>query len=384
MPRGNSRTAQGSGTIRQRKNGLWEARYTAGRDPGTGKQIQRSIYGASEKEVLQKLQRTQVDITDGTYIEPSKLTIGAWLDIWTVEYLGGVKPRTVENYKSVCENHLKPKLGALKLTALSAHTVQGLYNKCQQGEKPLSPKSVRNIHGVLHKALKQAVKLNYIKVNPCDACELPRYEKKDIKPLDDEAIKAFLTAIQSHKWENLLIVTLFTGARQGEILGLTWSCVDFKNGVIIIDRQRQRNNELATTKNSKSRRISPAPYVMAALKEQRRRQSENRLLAGSLWEDTDLVFTNEFGKPPAHCTISRAYKSIIKGLGYPESRYHDLRHSYAVAALQSGDDVKTVQETLGHHTAAFTLDQYGHVTERMKRESAERMERYIQDIKASS
>ena len=153
-----------------------------------------------------------------------------------------------------------------------------------------------------------------------------------------------------------------------------------------MDRQLQRsyikdNIGLATPKNDKSRRISPAPSVMAALRDQRRRQAEQRLLAGSAWADSDLVFVNELGQSPAHSTISRAYKRIVQGLGYPAPRFHDLRHSYAVAALQAGDDVKTVQEMLGHHTAAFTLDVYGHVTEKMKQDSAARMEAFIKSVK---
>jgi len=182
----NTRAAQGSGTIRQRQDGRWEARYTVGRDPGTGKQIQKSVYGATEKKVLKKLQQITVDIENGVYCEPSRLTVGIWLDIWANEYLGSVKPRTAENYKTVCRLHLKPAIGAIKLSSLSAHMVQGIYNQLQKESKDqngkvkggLSAKTVNCTHGILHKALQQAVKLNYIKYNPCDACELPRIEKK--------------------------------------------------------------------------------------------------------------------------------------------------------------------------------------------------------------
>ena len=95
----------------------------------------------------------------------------------------------------------------------------------------------------------------------------------------------------------------------------------------------------------------------------------------------NLVFTNEIGGHLTHGTVYKNFKRIISDLGLPEARFHDLRHSYAVAALQSGDDVKTVQENLGHHTAAFTLDVYGHVSERMKQESAARMEGFIKSVK---
>ncbi|MCL2004324.1 MAG: site-specific integrase [Oscillospiraceae bacterium] len=389
MPkRKNSRNASGSGSIRQRPDGTWEGRYSVGTNPGTGKPIRKSVYAETQREAVKKLDAIKVAIADGTFIEPSRLTVGAWLDIWVSEYCGNLKPRSVDNYRSVCRVHLKPEIGSTKLSALSAHMIQTMYNGLHKGtaDKPgLSPKTLRNTHGVLHKALQQAVKLGYIRFNPSDACELPRMEKKEIKPLDEEAIPRFLKEIRGHQWENLFIVTLFTGMRQGEVLGLEWSRINFERGTILIDRQLPRNYiksdaALTTPKNDKSRRISPAPFVMAALRDQRRRQAEHRLLAGTAWTNTNLVFTNPLGQSPAHCTISRTYKRIAQRLGFLDSRFHDLRHSYAVAALQSGDDVKTVQENLGHHTASFTLDIYGHVTERMKADSASRMERFIQSV----
>jgi len=381
----NSRNASGSGSIRQRKDGTWEARYSVGTHPGTGKQIRKSIYGSTQREVKDKLIAIQAGITDGSYIEPSKMTVSAWLDVWVAEYLGGVKPRTSENYKDVCRVHLKPELGAVKLSALSAHMIQTLYNKKQKGhadKSGLSPKSIKNINGVIHKALSQAVKLGYIKHNPCNAVELPRMEKKEIKPLDNNAITAFLNAIQGHKWEYLFTVTLFTGMRQSEVLGLSWDCIDFERGIITIDKQLQRDYSLDSTKNSKIRRITPAPSILSLLREQRRCQMEWRLMAGQAWNNNNFVFTNELGSPLVHGTISKTYKRIITDVGFPESRFHDLRHSYATAALSSGDDLKSVQENLGHHDAAFTLNQYGHVTETMKKESAARMEGFIKSVKS--
>ena len=184
-----ARSAAGQGTIRKKtitRQGkqytYWEARFTAGYDPGTGKQLQRSITGKTQKEVAQKLKAATAAIDAGTYQAPSKMTVGQWLDIWTAEYLGGVKPRTVENYCSVVKNHIKPALGAVKLEALDAHTIQGFYNR--QGET-LSAKTVKDHHGILHKALQQAVANGYIRFNPAAACVLPRAEKKEIKPLDD-------------------------------------------------------------------------------------------------------------------------------------------------------------------------------------------------------
>lgn len=105
-----------------------------------------------------------------------------------------------------------------------------------------------------------------------------------------------------------------------------------------------------------------------------------RLRAGPLWEDSGLVFTNEAGGHLAAATVYSSFKAVAASIGCPETRFHDLRHSYAVASIRAGDDVKTIQGNLGHATAAFTLDVYGHVTEGMKQASAQRMERFIRDV----
>ena len=160
--RSNTRAAQGAGTIRQRKDGRWEARYTVGRDPGTGKQVQRSVYGATQQEVRKKLAQLTAALDVGTYKEPCKMTVGQWLDIWAAGYLGGVKPSTAFLYGEQIRLHIKPALGSVKLEALNAHTIQEFYNSLgaeREGKRSLSPKSIKNIHGVLHKALQQAVKL---------------------------------------------------------------------------------------------------------------------------------------------------------------------------------------------------------------------------------
>jgi len=389
MARKSTRNAQGGGSIRQRPDGRWEARYTVGRDPGTGKQIQRSVYGSTQKEVRQKLAQAVAAIDSGTYTDPSKMTVGQWLDIWQRDYLGGVKPFTVLNYSQHIKNHIKPAMGAIKLDALNAHTIQSFYNSLgaeRDGKPGLSPKTVKNIHGVLHKALQQAVKIGYLRFNPADACELPRIEKKEIKPLDDEAMSAFIEAVRGHRFEAIYLTMLFTGIRRGEACGLLWDCVDLERGTIRIDKQLQNipgqpgAYRLASTKNSKGRTITAAASVVKLLRKHRAQQNERRLKAGPLWQDNGYVFCNEVGEHLSPSTVYHEYKRIVASIGLPDARLHDLRHSYAVASLRAGDDIKTVQGNLGHHAAAFTLDVYGHVTEEMKQASADRMEEYIKGI----
>lgn len=394
MPRGtnNSRGASGGGSIRKKivkRNGkeylYWEARYTSGYDPKTGRQVQHSITGKTQKEVAQKLRRVTAEIDQGLYREPSSLTVGQWLEIWIKDYVVNVKPRTLEAYHCQIKNHIQPELGTIVLEKLRPHMVQHFYNECH---KTLSAKSVKNIHGILHRAFQQAVAVGYLTANPTDACNLPRAERKLIKPLDDDAIRRFMEVVKGHPFECVYLVTLFTGMRRGEVFGLTWDCVDFQQGTILISKQLQKIKDetgcyvysLVSTKNGKSRKITPASFVMALLRQQRSHQMEQRLRAGPAWTDRNLVFSDELGDYQKPHIAYDSFKKIVAELGYPETRFHDLRHSYAVAAIKSGDDIKTIQGNLGHATASITLDVYGHVTDQMQRESAQRMENYIRKI----
>lgn len=399
MPRKkNTRAAQGAGNIRKKtvmRNGkeytFWEARVTVGCDPGTGKQLRRSFSGKTQKEVREKMQAAAVAVNEGDYFEPSKMTVGKWLDTWTTEYLNSVKPRTVESYKANVKQHIKPAIGALRLSALTAVDVQRLYNNLtnKRTGKPLSAKSKKNIHGTLHKALEKAVSLGYIRHNPADKPDLPKVQKTEIKPLADDEMISFLDVVKGCEYEAVYVTTLFTGMREGEVLGLTWDCIDFKGSTITIKQQLQKVRGtggeyiLAPTKNGKTRIIAPASYVMQILTNQRKAQNEQRLMAGPAWSNPlNLVFTNAFGHNLCAQTVYLHFKKLAAAAGVPAARFHDLRHSYAVAALRSGDDIKTVQENLGHHTAAFTLDTYAHVTEKMRQESAQRMDSFIAGIQA--
>lgn len=386
MPRKTTkRGANGGGSIRQRADGTWEARITIGVNPGTRKPLRKSIYGKTQKEVRQKMQKALVEVDEGTYTAPAKITVKQWLETWLTEYTGDVKDSTRTSYRQHMNNHIIPALGALKLSEVTPAICQKFYNDLTRREKPLSPKTVKNVHGVLHHALKQAVRLGYMRMNPTEACTLPRIEKARIEPLDAPEIRRLLNVLEEDVYSDVLRVDLFTGMREGEILGLQWSCVDFDRGTITIEKQLSRPRvkgeeyRFTSLKNDKPRTVQPAPFVMQLLKRQRRRQAEDRIRAGAAWDDCgfpDLVFTSETGKYLNYTIVLRHLKKALEAAGLPEKRFHDLRHTYAVTSLQAGDDVKTVQENLGHHTAAFTLDQYGHVTETMRQASAQRMEAF--------
>ena len=385
MNKKSSRGAKGGGSIRKRENGLWEARYTTGFDAKTGKQIQKSIYGKTQKEVRQKLSEVIAEIDRGDYCEPCQMSINQWLDIWLEDYTTGIKDSTRYLYERQAKLYIRPSLGNTKLNQLETHSVQRLYNQLGK-ENGLSPKSIKNVHGILHRALQQAQRLGYIRSNPTEACILPRVTKKDISPMTDQQMGQFLEAIQGHQYELFFKVDLFTGLREGELLGLKWECVDFDKGTILVDKQLHRSQKkgggyyFSPPKSNKSRTLRPAPYRMSLLRQQKTKQAEMQLRAGPAWQDSGLVFTNEQGRYVSLRAVYDSYKRIVKKIGLPNLRIHDLRHNYAVNSIRAGDDIKSLQSNLGHATAAFTLDIYGHFTEDMQSESSQRMEHFIENV----
>lgn len=378
-----ARGAQGNGTIRQRKDGRWEARVTVGRNPSTGKQIQKSIYGKTQAEVSRKLRELCKEVDDGIYKEPVKYTVKDWAEIWLNEYTGNLKPLTVKQYTTYINNRIVKNMGSVKLTRLDTPIIQRFYN--QLTKEGLSPVTIKNIHSILHSMLETAVEVGYMRTNPSNVCRLPKPEKKQIKPLENADISKLLEALKGDKYESLYTVDLFTGLRQGELLGLTWDCIDFKKGTMYIYRQLQFNKGsyyFTSLKNGKTRTIALAPYVLSILRNQKAWQAECQLKSYGMWNNKDdLVFTNELGGHLTQNYTYRHFKKIVSSIGIPDARLHDLRHTFAVSSLQSGNDVKTVQEALGHHTAAFTLDVYGHVTEEMRKASADRLETFINSVK---
>ena len=375
--RSNTRAPQGSGTIRLRSDGRWEARFFVNGQ-------RKSVYGNTQAEARKKLTAATSDVDNGQYVHPSQLTLKAWAAIWEKDYLTDVKPRTRSVYHYDLEKYILPALGKVRISTLTTPAIQSTYNKLNN----LSAKTIRDIHGVLHRCLADAVAVGFIRTNPADACKLPKKEAPQLSPFDETQAAAFLEAIKGHRLEGLFYVALFTGLRQGELLGLRWDCVNFKTGIVTIDKQLQKARDgsgtysLVNPKNSKTRYITPAPSVMAKLKKERAKQIQNRFKAGQAWDGSmGLVFTDELG----HClnahSVYCAFKRIAEKIGAPAARFHDLRHSYAVLALRAGNSIKDVQDSLGHYSAAFTMDTYAFVTQQMQKEAADRMEAQIKALK---
>lgn len=376
------RKPKGSGSVRQRSNGTWEARCML-----NGKM--QSFYGKKQADVIKAMRSAQTKADEGRHFEPARVSLSSWLDTWISEYIEpSAKPLTVATYKSRIESHIKPNIGDIKLSALNPTQIQRFYNDLVR-LKDLSPKTVKNIHGILHKALEQAIKLQYILVNPCEACTLPRIIKKEIKPLTEQECTRFLEEAENSTLYNLFMVAMFTGMREGEICGLPWDAINIRDETITIKQQLLKEKKkggqhyIDSPKNDRTRVITIPPFIIDILKKIKKQQSADNLIFGFEYKNEfNLVFTDPMGNFIKPQTALKTFKRIATKIGRPDARFHDLRHTYAVNALQEGDDVKTVQQNLGHATASFTLDVYGHVSEKMKKESAARMQTYFEKIKA--
>ena len=403
------RNAKGTGTIRKvtkTVNGktytYWEGQITIGINPGNGKQQRKTFTGKTQKEVRERMQEAAVSVNEGTFFEPSKMTVKEWFEIWLAEYMGDKKPLTVQQYRSMSETHIFPAIGAVKLSALTAPQIQKFYNQLTKEGKtekkknpktgkvetvktsePLSSKTIRNIHGIISKSLNTAVQQGVIRENVSQRVTVPKVIQSEVQPFEEETQKAFFKAIQAHRFKNLFTVMIFTGLREGEAVGLTWDCIDFQRGTMKVYRQLQRTPgkwgewRFAPLKNSKTRTIKLSPFVVKLLEQQKR---ERKVVMLSTEEDADFVFTDEQGQHLHTETVYNNFKRIAAQIGAPGARVHDLRHTFAVISLQNGDDYKTVQDALGHATAAFTLNVYGHVSERMMEEHAARQQEYIKAL----
>ena len=388
-----NKRSNGDGSIRQRKDGTWEARFTVGIHPGTGKPIRKSIYGKTRDDVAEKLRKATSSVDSGDYSEPSKITVQQWLNDWLDNYCKDKKPLTVKQYRSMVNTHILPELGATKLSKLSAPQLTKFYNNLgvevkttkkknkKTGEieiirEPSSPKTVKNIHGIISKALEDAIDQGLIKTNVAQRAKLPRIEPKEISPLTEAQQKAFVNVIKAHKYREIYTTILFTGLRESEAIGLTWDCFDSQKGTLKVYRQLQKRTkaeggyQFAALKNDKTRVLKLSPYMVKLLTSVKAKQEASG-------NESIYIFTNDCGDHLSVDNVYGCYKRIVKKIGVPEARIHDLRHTFAVNSLQEGDDLKTVQDNLGHATAAFTLGTYGHVSDRMKEDSARRQQEMI-------
>ncbi len=361
------------GTISKRADGRWEAKLRDG-----PRRI--SLYGRTQREVLDKLSDAKQRIRQGLDPKPQHQTVGQFLDIWLEEIVKPARrPKTITCYCQIVDIHIRPAIGHLPLQLLLPQHVQALLNsKLRSG---LSRRTVQAIREVLRNALNNAIKWDLVTRNAAALAQAPQAERRKAVVLDPAQAQAFLEAAKAHRLGSLFSVILALGLRIGEALGLTWDVIDFDGGSVTVLRQIQRISgklELVDLKTEKSRRTIALPsFAVTALQERRIAQLEDRLIAADRWQDTGFVFTSTIGTPLDDSAARRAFKTILSNAHLPVMRVHDLRHTCASLLIAQGVHPRTIMEILGHSQISLTMNTYSHVIQSLQTEAAEKLDGII-------
>lgn len=386
--------SNGEGSIIKRKDGTWSAYLSNVFDPSTGKFKRKYFYAKTQKEVLAKLEEARNKQKNGGVIDPIKITLGEFLDLWLTEFKKPIlRPSTYESYEYIIRLHIKPSLGNILLRDLKPEQIQSYYNqkaktgRVDKSTRPdLSPRTIRYIHTILKQALEQAVKNEYVDKNVACLTSVPPKKKKEVRVLTLEEQKAFLNALDGIRLSAAFKLALASGVRLGELLALKWEHVDLQEGSIKITQSLRRIktfDENAPTKTSiifqdpkteSGKRHIPIPSsVISDLKIHKRKQNEEKLLLGEAYLDNDLVFCTELGKALEPRNFTRLFYSITKKANLKGVNFHALRHTYATRLLEANEHPKVVQELLGHSSITMTLDIYSHVMPEVKKAAAQKI-----------
>jgi integrase len=359
------------GSIRRR--GSTYTWYISVPDPMTGERRQRSKGGfRTKRECQEALNEALTRLREATFVRSSPRELGAFLvDEWlSAVRPPRVRPSTWASYRMAVDRHIVPTLGGVVLQALTpAHLAtfyRGLFDDGRRdGRGGLSPKSVRNIHGVLHAALRDAVRWGYLPRNVAAVADLPKGMTPEMQVWSPEQLGNFLQHVRGDPLYAAWLLFATTGMRRGEVAGLRWPDVDLEVGRVSPRRPRVVVNYevvVSEPKTQKGRRsLALDPATVAALREHRTRQLEQRLAVGPRWQESSPVFTWPDGRPTHPERFSRWFEQHARAAGLPKIRLHDVRHSYATAALAAGVPAKVVSERLGHANIAITIDTCSHV-----------------------
>jgi len=348
-------------------------------DPATGRRLRPQRTYKTRREAEVGLTQWSAEIERGTAVTPSGKTLGQYLEFWLdTSARHRVRGTTFASYQRLVRLYVAPALGSVMLQKLSATQIQALYSSLlTEGGRTsagLAPRTVRYIHAILRRALKEALALGLVPRNVTEAVSPPKAPRPPVKSWDASDLRRFMAAAQEDGYSPLWLLAVHTGMRQGELLGLRWQDVDLDRGVarIVQAVPTVRDGvQFTQPKTASGRRtIALDATCVAALKEHRARQNERRLAVGALWHDYDLVIASAIGTPLNHANVYHRFIKLAAAAGVPRIPFHGLRHTHATLLMAAGVHPKVVSERLGHADISLTLSTYSHVLPQMQQEAA--------------
>jgi integrase len=371
------------GSIRQKGKNSWQLQVYTG--PGSDGKPRRHFETVRGKkgDAQRRLREVLSSLDNGTYMKPSKTTLGEYLERWLNAYaMSNLSPRGYERYRDIIRAHFKPAIGNLLLNHLQVEHLQSCYaNWLKQG---LSAGTVRYHHAVIHKALQDAVEWRLLVRNVADAVKPPPKQSPDMQTWNEYELARFLDAARDSQYYELFYLDLFTGMRRSELLALRWQDIDFILGQVYVNRGLHQLKDgsyvFTPPKSAKSRRtIALTPSTILVLREYYRKKQFDAPLMGKQVADRDLVFGTPEGKPLRPNTITRAWTMLAAKADVKPIRLHDARHTHASLMLKQGIHPKIVQERLGHSSIQITLDTYSHVAPGLQEAAAQSFDALVQN-----
>lgn len=377
------RSIRGSGSVYRRKS---DGRYVASfivEETGKRKYLYADIDNNTEQNAYNKLQKALFEQKQGRLASGPRQTVKQFLEKWFEDvHKFEVRETTYIRQLSVLNQRILPVIGHIQIQKLTPQQVQAFY--ADLSKKGLKPGSIRITHTILHKALKQATAWNLVSRNVCDAVALPKMTKFEPQMLTKDQVITLFKGSKGHKLEAFIWLGLTLGLRNGELLALRWSDIDMEARTLKVERTVTRvvgRFIEGDPKSKKSKRTVALPlFLIDSLKRHRERQMEQRAKADSSWQDLNLVFCNPSGQFRSRPGIQALMRPLLKKLGLPLMRVHDLRHN-ASTFLQMVLRVpaKMVQDILGHDDLETTFD-YTHTDLDMQREMMDDFDRFFRGL----
>lgn len=387
------------GNIEKRGEKSYRLRVSGGYT-GDGKRItyKKTIQAKNKTEAQKELALFITEIQTGQALSAKKMRLRDYAEFWINNYaILNLSPKTYERYKSMLKARILPYLGNMYLDKIQPMQLMYLYQElgeCTYTRKnethKLSSKTILEHHRLLHSMLQQAVYWQMIPYNPASRVRPPKARKPNINFYDDVQTIALIKALEGEelKFRVIILLTIFTGLRRGEVLGLEWQDIDFKNSSVTVRQASQYVSSIGIyTKDPKTetsnRIISIPESITKLLKEYQRKQLKNRLLLGDKWIETNRLFVQSNGAPMHPDTITKWFRQFLEDKNLPHITFHGLRHTHATLLISQGLDVRTVSNRLGHAQTSTTLNIYAHAFAKMDREASEKLDNllYREDTK---